>query len=91
MKQPKNPAPYPPYPQGMPQFPYPFQVAPMPPALPRIGYDVDEAAEMLGLSRSSLYRLVKAGTLHGTKLGGRRIFSEDELREALSPQAGNCV
>lgn len=45
-------------------------------------YDSEEAADMLGVSRSLVYRLMRSGELRGVRLGRSRRFSRLEL-EAL--------
>jgi excisionase family DNA binding protein len=48
----------------------------------RRAFHVKDAAKTYGLSRSKLYDLMKAGTLHTVKIGGRRLIPRDAL-EAL--------
>jgi excisionase family DNA binding protein len=38
-----------------------------------------EAAEMLGIGRTTVYSLIKAGDLHPIKIGTRTLISMDEL------------
>jgi hypothetical protein len=53
------------------------------PKLPRIAYRVVQVAEMLGESRATTYRRVKAGTIHRNELG---LITLDELRRlGLNP------
>lgn len=50
----------------------------------RIAYSVVEAAEMVGLSRSSLYEQIAAGHLRVVKVGRRTVVPADELRAWLT-------
>jgi excisionase family DNA binding protein len=43
------------------------------PVVPAVLYRVDEAAEALRLSRSSIYELIRAGRLRTVKHGSRRL------------------
>lgn len=45
-----------------------------------VSISVEEAAEMLGISRAALYPLVTAGELPSFKLRGRRLILVSELR-----------
>jgi excisionase family DNA binding protein len=49
-------------------------------------YAVKEAAELIGVSRSMLYLLMKNGALRTVKLGGRRLVPRDAI-EALLAEA----
>jgi excisionase family DNA binding protein len=49
-------------------------------------YAVKEASEMIGISRSMLYLLMKNGALRTVKLGGRRLVPRDAI-EALLAEA----
>ena len=42
-------------------------------------YSVDEAAEMLRLSRWTIWDWLKKGKLRGAKIGDRRVIRESEL------------
>ncbi|MBL26619.1 MAG: hypothetical protein CMM50_03580 [Rhodospirillaceae bacterium] len=50
----------------------------------RIAYSVVEAAELVGLSRSSLYEQIAAGQLRVVKVGRRTVVPADELRAWLT-------
>jgi excisionase family DNA binding protein len=50
----------------------------------RRGLSVLEAAAMLGISRSQVYRLMETGTLQTTRLGGRRIVPVAAVDQLLS-------
>ena len=45
---------------------------------------VDEASAFAGLSRATLYRLVRAGRLVSHVTGGRRLFARASLVELLA-------
>lgn len=48
----------------------------------RRAYHVEEAAIIYGWSRSTLYKMMKEGTLRSVRVGGRRLIPRDAL-EAL--------
>jgi excisionase family DNA binding protein len=51
-----------------------------------------EAARMLGLGRTVVFRLIKTGRLRSVKLGGNRFITADALREfvrELEQEASN--
>jgi excisionase family DNA binding protein len=50
----------------------------------RLAYSLSEACEALGLSRSTIYRLVKAGKLDQAYCGGKALFLREELM--ISPR-----
>jgi excisionase family DNA binding protein len=52
----------------------------------RISYGVEEAAEAIGLGRSTLYELMRKGTLRFVKVGTRRLIPADALRALLEPE-----
>jgi excisionase family DNA binding protein len=43
---------------------------------------INEAASLYGISRSTIYKIMAAGTLRSVKIGGRRLIPRDAL-EAL--------
>ena len=47
-------------------------------------YHVNEAAAAFGLSRSTLYKLMSAGTLRSVKIGGRRLIPIEAIDALLS-------
>jgi len=49
----------------------------------RLVYSVDEAAELLGIGRSTAYELVASGELAATRLGGRVLVSRPTLTSLL--------
>ena len=58
------------------------------PAVPAVLYDVDEAAEALRLSRSSIYELIRSGQLRTVKQGRRRQVSVAALAEYVASLGG---
>jgi excisionase family DNA binding protein len=49
----------------------------------RLAYSVDEAAEVLGLARETIYELIRTGQLRSRKAGSRRIIGRHHLLEFL--------
>ena len=47
-------------------------------------YRINEAVAAYRLSRSTLYKLIAAGTLRTVKIGGRRLIPRDALEALLS-------
>ena len=45
----------------------------------RRAYPINETAVLLGISRSSVYRLINEGELRAIYLGGRRLVPSDEI------------
>jgi hypothetical protein len=62
--------------------------APLPPIDSVIAYRINDAAAACGLSRATLYRLMKEGQLRTKLVAGRRLIEPDALRELLSVGAG---
>lgn len=50
----------------------------------RLAYPVNEAAQLLGISRSTLYGLIGAGDVHAVKIGGRTLVTAAELDRYLA-------
>ena len=48
---------------------------------------VEEAAELVGVSRSFLYNLISSGQLPSVRIGGCRRIWADQLRERLVQQS----
>lgn len=46
---------------------------------PRLAVGIEEAADLLGLGRSLLFRLIKEGQLRSVKVGKRRLIAVSEL------------
>ena len=53
----------------------------------RLAYRIDDAAVVSGLSRSTLYELIKSGTLRSVKISGRRLITRTALLELLGSGA----
>ncbi len=51
----------------------------------KITLRVNETTAVSGLSRSTIYELLKAGKLQTTKVGGRRLILRDSLQRLLQP------
>lgn len=49
----------------------------------KLAYTVKEATKAIGLSRSTLYAMMKAETLRFVKVGNRRLIPAEALRELL--------
>jgi excisionase family DNA binding protein len=50
-------------------------------------YRINEAVAAYRLSRSTIYKLIAAGTLHTVKIGGRRLIPRDALEALLNEDA----
>jgi len=51
---------------------------------PRITLTVNEAAQAIGVSRSTMYRLLHDGTITSRTVGGRRLIAVSELHRVTS-------
>ena len=50
----------------------------------RLLYPIDEACEMLGgLSRSTIYAMIRSGQINAVKVGARSFITADELDEFI--------
>ena len=47
-------------------------------------YTVTEVADYLHVSRSTVYRLIEDGSLHGTRIGQALRFTPDNIRELIA-------
>jgi excisionase family DNA binding protein len=56
------------------------------PAL-RLAFEPAEAAEALSISRTQIYRLIKAGDLRARRCGSRLLISRRALEEYLDGEA----
>lgn len=54
----------------------------------KLSYTVDEAAEAVGVSRRTVYTLVKRGELQSFKWAGRTLIRRDVLERALDRASG---
>lgn len=50
-----------------------------------LAYGIAEAVAVSGLSRSSIYELIRSGELRSIKIAGRRLIPASELRTLLTP------
>jgi excisionase family DNA binding protein len=57
------------------------------PTQERITLRVNEAQAVSGLSRSTIYELLKAGKLRAVKVGGRRLILRESLQALLQTGA----
>lgn len=46
-------------------------------------YTVEETAKMLGVSRPTIYRWLKAGKIGSLKMGGLRFITDKHIKEFL--------
>jgi excisionase family DNA binding protein len=51
--------------------------------LPKRGYRVNEFCQAVGISRASVYELIKHGRLKSVRICGRRIIPVDEAERVL--------
>jgi excisionase family DNA binding protein len=58
-----------------------------PPRLPRLAFTVAEAADVLSLSRTELYRLVKRGEIRARRCGRRLLISRRALEQYVEGEA----
>ena len=49
----------------------------------KLGYHIDEAAQVSGFSRSRLYQMMRSGELRYVENGRRRIIPRSELERLL--------
>jgi excisionase family DNA binding protein len=54
----------------------------------KLAYRVDEAGEVSGLGRFSIYELIGDGRLSSMKVGGRRLIVHEDLEAAEKQQGG---
>jgi excisionase family DNA binding protein len=52
--------------------------------LPPLAYRIDDAAQVVGLGRSSIYELIAAGKLKSVIVHGRRLIPAGALRALVS-------
>ena len=60
------------------------------PTQERIALRIRDASAVSGLSRSTLYELLKAGKLRAVKIGGRRLILRESLEALLLGSANDC-
>jgi excisionase family DNA binding protein len=49
----------------------------------RLAFQIPEAARIIGISRTSIYRRIQAGDLPSTLIGGRRLILREDLLALL--------
>lgn len=54
----------------------------------KLAYSVDEAAQVLGVSRSTIYNLIHRADFPALKVGNRQLISREGLAEWVRKQAG---
>ncbi len=57
----------------------------------KLAFRVNEAVAVSGLSRSTIYELLKAGKLRAVKIGGRRLILRESLQALLEVNADRLV
>lgn len=56
--------------------------------LQKLAYSVDEAAQVLGVSRCTVYKLIHRADFPALKVGNRQLISREGLAEWVRKQAG---
>ena len=46
-------------------------------------YSFEETAELLGVTKQAITKYIKAGRIPGTTIGGKKYFSEDNIKNFL--------
>lgn len=59
--------------------------------VPRTAFSVDEAAASLGLSRVTIYELMKTGALRAVKVGRRTLVTAAEIDRFLAASAVGAI
>jgi excisionase family DNA binding protein len=57
----------------------------------KLAYRIDEAGEVSGLGRSSIYELIGDGRLSSVKVGGRRLILHEDLEALLKSSKTTSV
>lgn len=57
----------------------------------RDAYKIDEAAQKLSISRASVYRLNKAGSIRIVRIAGRSVVPASEIARLVSGDAMNAT
>ncbi len=50
----------------------------------RHGYNVSEAARIIGVGRTTMHKMIREGHIRRTKIGSRTIISRDEIDRLLN-------
>jgi excisionase family DNA binding protein len=56
-----------------------------------LSYSVDGAAEAIGISKTTIWRLVQAGELRTFKIGGRTLIRADELQAFIDRKSRSAA
>jgi excisionase family DNA binding protein len=51
---------------------------------PRAAFSIEQACQTIGVSRPTLYKLMRQGRLRSVMLGGRRVIPADAIAELLA-------
>ena len=64
-----------------------------PVSLPRLLYSPAEVESLLGLSRATIFRLLRAGRLEGKKIGSRTVITAAPIERLIDglPSAGRSA
>jgi excisionase family DNA binding protein len=54
-------------------------------------YDINETAEILGISSTSVLNYIKAGTMKAAKVGGRWLVKEEDIKLYLENASTNST
>lgn len=57
----------------------------------KFAYTVPEAAAAVGLGRSKLYEMMKAGEVRSFRIGTRRLIAAEELAELVERKRHECA
>ncbi len=49
----------------------------------KLAYSVEEAADLIGISRRTIYELIRTGDLGSVKIGTRRLIRKTDLTQFL--------
>jgi len=60
-----------------------FAMKTLPPTPPRVALRIDEAAAAIGISRNSIYAMMKSGELPYSVVAGRRLIKVSDLEALL--------
>ena len=52
----------------------------------RISYGINEAVEMTGIGKTTMYKLISDGKLRIVRVGGRTLIPADELKALFAPE-----
>jgi len=57
----------------------------------KLSYNIDEAARAIGVSRATIYRMIRAGELEKFTWAGRSLIRADVLQSAIDRASGHDV